>query len=205
MGNAQTEMVDAMLADRDEFLNEIRTRLTQAQDYARQHYDAHHRDLEFMPGDWVWLHMLNRPTQSLVPGPHSKLSPRYAGPYQVKESIGTMAYRLGLPENARIHDVFHVGILKPFKGTPPAATPPLPPLHNGRVLLQPDRVLGSSIRQGSWHILIQWAGMAPSEATWEPVEAFRASFPSLQLEDELFIEGGRDVVYTYARRSRANA
>jgi hypothetical protein len=35
-GTAQTEAVDEMLADRDEFLNEVRTHLTQAQEYARK-------------------------------------------------------------------------------------------------------------------------------------------------------------------------
>jgi transcriptional regulator GlxA family with amidase domain len=44
--------------------------------------------------------------------------------------------------------------------------------------------------------------MPASEATWEPVEAFKESFPAFKLEDELFVEGGRDVVYTYSRRSR---
>jgi transcriptional regulator GlxA family with amidase domain len=44
--------------------------------------------------------------------------------------------------------------------------------------------------------------MPQSAATWEPVDAFRANFPTFQLEDELFAEGGRNVVYTYARRSR---
>jgi hypothetical protein len=201
VGNAQIETVDVMLAERDEFLSEIKTRLTQAQEYARRHYDAHHRDLEFTPGDWVWLRMLNRPTHSLVPGPHTKLSPKYAGPFQVRERVGTVAYRLGLPENARIHDVFHVGLLKPFKGTPPATTPQLPALHNGRVLLQPDRVLGSNIRQGRWHVLIQWSGMPSSEATWEQVDTFREAFPAFQLKDELFVGEGRDVVYTTRNRA----
>jgi hypothetical protein len=119
--------------------------------------------------------------------------------------VGAVAYRLSLPSNAGIHDVFHIELFKPFKGTPPASTLALPPLHNGRVLLQTKRVLGSSKRRGSWHVLIQWAGMPTSEATWEQREAFQKSFPSFQLEDELFVEEGRDVVYTYGRRNRAQA
>jgi transposase InsO family protein len=78
---AQTETVDTLLAECDTFLQEVRTRLTQAQDYARRHYDAHHRDLEFQVGDWVWLRLLHRTTHSLVLSPHTKLSPRYAGPF----------------------------------------------------------------------------------------------------------------------------
>jgi hypothetical protein len=84
LGSTRTDTVDAMLADRDEFLNEVRTRLTQAQDYARRYYDAQHHDLEFKTGDWVWLRILHHPTHSLVPGPHNNLSPKYAGPFQVK-------------------------------------------------------------------------------------------------------------------------
>ena len=126
--SVQTSTVDTLLQDRDAFITEVRERLQQAQEYAKRHYDANHRDLTFDVGDWVWLRLLHRPAQSLVPGRRSKLSPRYAGPYQVLERVGDVAYRLRLPEGARIHDVFHVGVLKPFHGTPPTSTPALPPL-----------------------------------------------------------------------------
>jgi hypothetical protein len=65
----------------------------------------------------------------------------------------------------------------------------LPPLQHGRPLQQPEHVLRSSLRRGSWHILVQWVGMPASEATWEPVDAFHAAHPSFQLKDELFPEG----------------
>ena len=46
--------------------------------------------------------------------------------------------------------------------------------------------------------------MSASEATWELVEAFRDAHPSFQLEDELFPEGGKDVMVskTYERRAK---
>ena len=147
-GSAATEAVDVLLRDRDTFLADVRERLLQAQAYAKRHYDAHHRLLEFAVDDWVWLCLLHQPAQSLVPGPRGKLSPRYAGPFQVVERIGPVAYPLRLPEGARIHDVFHVGILKPFRGTPPSSVPALPPLRNGRLLHKPLRVVRSQLRRG---------------------------------------------------------
>ena len=44
-----------------------------------------------------------------------KLSPHYMGPYEIVERIGEVAYRLRLPtELARIHDVFHVSMLRKY-------------------------------------------------------------------------------------------
>ena len=206
-GSAATEAVDALLSSRDEFLESVRARLLQAQEHARRFYNANHKDISFAVGDWVWLRLLHRQTQSLAPGPRGKLGPKYAGPYQVLQRIGEVAYRLRLPDNAWIHDVFHVGVLKPFRGaSTPAATPPLPPLQHGRPLLLPERVLRSSLRRGVWHILVKWMNMPASEATWEPVDGFRQAHPSFQLEDELFSEGGRDAMVgtMYRHRDRAD-
>jgi 2-methylcitrate dehydratase PrpD len=71
----------------------------------------------------------------------------------------------------------------------------------------PERVLRATLRRGVWHVLVQWEGMDSANATWEPLDAFRAARPSFQLEDELFVEEGRDVMVgkVYTRRKKGPA
>jgi hypothetical protein len=49
-------------------------------------------------------------------------------------------------------------------------------------------------RRGTWHILVQWQGLSPKEATWEPLDDFWGLYPDFQLDDELFAHPGRDVM-----------
>ncbi|KAL4368731.1 hypothetical protein GQ457_05G024630 [Hibiscus cannabinus] len=45
-----------------------------------------------------------------------ELSPRYIGPYEIVERVGSVTYRLLLPiELERIHDVFHVSMLQRYR------------------------------------------------------------------------------------------
>ena len=49
-------------------------------------------------------------------GKKGKLSPRFIGPYEILERIGPVAYRLTLPpELAKLHDVFHVSMLRKYR------------------------------------------------------------------------------------------
>jgi hypothetical protein len=54
-------------------------------------------------------------------------------------------------------------------------------------------------------VLVQWKGESAASATWEDDEPFRAKYSEFQLEDELLLDGGRDVMvgHTYSRRRRA--
>ena len=135
----------------------------------------------------------------------TKLKPRFVGPYKVTEVVNEVAVRLELPPDARLHDVFHVGVLKKFVGSPPAAPPALPPLSNGAVVPAPSRVTQGRLARGVRQVLVEWEGHDPAAASWEDLDDFRTRFPSFQLEDELDFEAGRDVMCgrVYARRRRA--
>jgi hypothetical protein len=201
-GTARTEAASDLLRTRDEILAEVRQHLLQAQQMSKKYYDAHHREAEFAVGDWVWLRLLHRTTQSLDPRAKRKLGSRYTGPFLVLEHVGTLAYRLQLPAGTRIHDVFHVGLLKAYRGEPPATPPALPPTSDGRLLPGPAKVLKAQQRRGVWHLLVQWDGIPLEDATWEQLDEFRQQFSEFQLEDELFAQAGRDVMtgLVYSRK-----
>ncbi|XP_070672116.1 uncharacterized protein [Malus domestica] len=56
-----------------------------------------------------------------------KLSPRYIGPYMITERVGEVVYRLELPpELSKVHDVFHVSMLRHYVSDPSHVIPPQP-------------------------------------------------------------------------------
>jgi hypothetical protein len=155
LGTAATQVVDQMLHEHDLFLGELRDRLLQAQEHACRFYDGKHRELEFSVDDWVWLRLLHRQAQSPVDRPKGKLGPRYAGPFRVIEKVGFVAYRLELPKGAHIHDGFHVGLLKPFRCTPPLLPPDTLPMENGWLLPTPEKVLRARAMAGA--SAVEWS------------------------------------------------
>jgi hypothetical protein len=140
-GSAKVVAVDRQLRDRDIFLAENKDRLLQAQTMMKATYDKHLRDMEFVVGDWVWLRLNHRSATTIREGRYSKLGPKYFGPYQILERIGSISYRLRLLARARIHDVFHIAFLKKYEGTPPNVVQPLPPIVRGRAVEQPKKVV----------------------------------------------------------------
>jgi hypothetical protein len=186
----------------------MRHRLEQAQTFQKRHYDRGHRPIHYKVGDWALLRLRQRAASSLPQAVSGKLKPRlkprFFGPYRVVKLINEVAVRLELPPRARIHNVFHVGLLKKFQGTPPSEPPQLPLLHHGAIDPEPERAVRYRLARGVPQALIQWKGASSASATWEDVGPLRAKFPQFQLEDELVLDGEGDVMFgrVYTRRHR---
>jgi len=71
-----------------------------------------------------------------------KLLPLWIGPFEIVQKVGKVAYKLELPSELKIHNVFHVSLLKRFVTGPDKRIPPPPPeLISGHLEWEAERVL----------------------------------------------------------------
>ncbi|GJT07911.1 retrovirus-related pol polyprotein from transposon TNT 1-94 [Tanacetum coccineum] len=94
-----------------------------ARDRQKSYADVRRKPLEFQVGDRVMLKV--SPWKGVVRfGKRGKLNPRYIGPFKVLAKVGTVAYRLELPQQlSRVYSTFHVSNLKKCLSDEPLAVP----------------------------------------------------------------------------------
>lgn len=89
-----------------------------ASDCQKSYVDLKRNDIEFVVGDKVFLRVSSW-NIVLQFGRKGKLSPRFIGSYEIIKRIGPVAYKLALPlELGKIHNVFHVSILRRYQSDP---------------------------------------------------------------------------------------
>jgi len=182
-GTTKNAAVEETLLARDAILKEVRIQLLDAQNRMKQIYDRAHQEREFSPGDWVYLRLQNYRQQSVYKRLNKKLSPKFFGPYRVLAKVGPVAYKLVLPSSAKIHDVFHVSVLKKWVGTGIPVHSDLPILNPNEDVVLPQAVVDHRVTNGCAEILVHWQGCSLAEASWEDREEFVLRFPSFALED----------------------
>ena len=70
------------------------------------------------------------------------------------------------------------------------------------MVVEPDVVLRSRLARGKHELLVRWKGAPAAEMAWVELDDFRQQFLDFQIEDELRLQGRRDVMWgrTYGRR-----
>ncbi|KAF2297357.1 hypothetical protein GH714_021883 [Hevea brasiliensis] len=162
-GSSSIEAVDTVLRQRDDMLHLLRQNLLQAQNKMK----------------------------ALMISPTARWNLKFYGPFRVLECIGTMAYKLDLPAESKIHPVFHVSYLKPYHAGQPV-TPTLPPTILLEDPVHPLAVLDHRIKGGIPEVLIHWSHSSPADASWERVQHITDKFPDFKPADKLPL--GREVM-----------
>ncbi|XP_016704117.1 uncharacterized protein [Gossypium hirsutum] len=136
-------------------------------------------------------------TKVLRFGQKGKLSPRLIGPYQVIERIGPVAYHLQfLPKLERIHDAFHVSMLRKYQSDPShvVSVEEIEVQSNltydeelVEILAHKDKVLRNKT---ILLVKVLWRNHKTKEATWEIEDVMRHQYPYLldsgqNFEDEI--------------------
>nr|KYP54513.1 hypothetical protein KK1_000701 [Cajanus cajan] len=126
---------------------------------------------------------------------------KYFGPFEVVSRIGTVAYKLKLPDAAKIHPIFHISLLKKFFGNSPQPYVPLPITTNELgPIVQPWKVLAyrTILRQSRQvpQVLIQCERSELQEAVWEDVDIMKESYPHFNLEDKVAFDGESIVTWS---------
>ena len=171
-----------LIRDTSEKVSLIRQRLLTAQSLQKSYADVCRRPLEFEVGDHVFLKVM--PKRGVVRfDKRGKLSPRFIGPFEILERVGTVAYRLALqPNMLGVHEVFHVSMLRRY--TPdPAHVVNLGEIEvdtdetfeEGPVCIMDsrDQVLGcKTVRL----VRVIWQHHGVEESTWEREDTMRATY-----------------------------
>jgi len=152
-------------------LDRVKLLLRSAQDRQKSYADQFRQPHSFQVGDSV---LLSTKHLSFKSG-KKKLQPRWVGPFNILHLVGSAAVKLELPASyGRLHDVFHVSLVKPFISG--GSFKPLPPLDQSsqedgqfyaveRILAHRDRRSGRKKRR---EYLIKWEGFDDSHNSWEP-------------------------------------
>jgi hypothetical protein len=155
---------------------EAREALEKAQERMHRYADPHRREQPaYEVGDLVMLNGRNIQTRR----PSRKMDHKNHGPFQVEKIVSPLAVRLTLPRKWKIHNVFHVSLLEPYRQSNLRG-----PVDPSKLLREADdieqseeydvdEVLGSTKKGRRVLYLVKWLDY-PDQRDWteEPFDNF---------------------------------
>nr|GEX81407.1 putative reverse transcriptase domain, ribonuclease H-like domain, aspartic peptidase domain protein [Tanacetum cinerariifolium] len=186
------EVEDAQLID-PELIHETTEKIVQikqiiqaARDRQKSYADVRCKPLEFQVGDRVMLKV--SPWKGVVRfGKWGKLNPRYIGPFKVLAKVGTVAYKLKLPEQlSKVHSMFHMSNLKKCLSDEPLAIS-LDEVHIDdklRFVEEPVEVMDREVNEALRKCILS----GPYKPTTVLVQAVEATDDSLAVPEHTTVE-----------------
>jgi hypothetical protein len=165
-------------ADLRERLARAKACLEAAQARQKANADGRRKAVTFTLGQEVLLNTKNITFKT--PGTR-KLMPRYIGPFRIEKLVGPVAAKLSLPPELRIHPVFHVSLIRPYKSD--GRTPPPPAFTlDGEDYWTVESIVDHKevpIGRNRYRreYFVKWQGYPATDNSWEPEESLKASAP----------------------------
>jgi hypothetical protein len=151
-----------------EQIREVCDRAKTAMIKAQQGWEQRKRTAPtFQTGDQVWLDGRN----IKMFHPTAKLAPKRHGPFPIIRVLSPITYELRLPVQWKLHPVFHVDLLTPYRETEFHGAnydKPPPDLINGEEEYEVERIVASRRfgRGRKLQYLVKWKGYPDAENQW---------------------------------------
>ncbi|GKD16634.1 putative reverse transcriptase domain-containing protein [Tanacetum coccineum] len=184
VGDAQFTSLE-IIHETTEKIIQIKKRIQVSRDRKKSYADRRRKPLEFKVGDKVMLKV--SPWKTVISfGKQGKLNPRYIGPFKILAKVGTLAYRLELPEELiRVHSTFHVSNLKKCFVDEPLAIP-LDEIQIDDKLNfneEPIKIMDREVKRLKQIripiVMVCWNSRRGLEFTWEREDQMKKKYPHL--------------------------
>ncbi|GKB87702.1 putative reverse transcriptase domain-containing protein [Tanacetum coccineum] len=161
---------------------QIKKRVQAAHDRQKRYTDRRRKPLDIQAGDKVMLKVSSW-KEVIHFGKRGKLNPHYIGPFKILAKLGTVAYRLELPEQlSRVHSNFHVSNLKKCFSDEPLAIPLDEIQIDDKLnfIEEPVEIMDRGVKRiKQSHILIvkvRWSSRRGPEFTWEREDQMKKKY-----------------------------
>ena len=134
-GDSRAPNAKDWIQDSQDILKILKENLQTAQNQQKLYADKHRIEWSFEVGDLVYLRLQPYRQSSLKKKGAEKLKPRFYGPYKIIRKVGEVAYELELPQESKIHNLFHVSNLKKTLWKHISPSTKFPPLDDEGLLI----------------------------------------------------------------------